>query len=192
MNSSISIDSLGIGVPVEHPRRKGPALAEVIHVQVHATGFLVWDDGCQLCSDSYTFQAPNDPRFGHGISDMPHLDQVHRALTEHYVANRTNLIGAHLQRSVQALEGVIAARDGSSVYFAQVNDRVKIGWSKKVSARLAQLQTGSAHPIQLLGTVPGGRALERRLHDRFAPLRISGEWFQAGPDLLAYVTREAK
>jgi hypothetical protein len=85
------------------------------------------------------------------------------------------------------MENDLAHRDGSSVYFAEAGRRVKIGWSTRVATRLAQLQTGSADPIRLLGTEPGGRALERRLHERFASARISGEWFEPTPELLAYV-----
>jgi hypothetical protein len=187
MKSSISIDSLGVGVPVEHPRRKGPARTEVIHLQVHCDAFWVWDEECQLCSEIYNFEPGDERLLGHNLEKFPHIDAAFKALTEHYVTQRTNLVGAHLEPALHALERVIAERDGSSVYFAGSGGQIKIGWSRKVSARLAQLQTGSPIPIKLLGTMPGGRAVERRLHEQFAHLRLAGEWFADDPELLAYI-----
>jgi hypothetical protein len=183
---TISIDNLGIDVPVEHPRRRGPAKTETISVHARTDALWVWDEECQLQSEIYLFEK-RDPRFGRHLAEIPHLDAIHRAITEHAVAQRANLIGSHLQHAVQALEAVIAERDGSSVYFADAGGHIKIGWSRKVSTRLAQLQTGSAVPIRLLGTMPGGRAAEQRIHEQFAHLRISGEWFIAAPELLAFV-----
>ena len=57
------------------------------------------------------------------------------------------------------------------------DDPVKIGWSGKPEERLAQLQTGSPHVLRLLGTHPGPDDQETFLHDRFAPIRLHGEWF---------------
>jgi len=182
---TIRIDSLHVDVDVEHPRRRRTE-PETISVQVHSDSLWLWDEGCQLQSEIYLFQK-RDPRFGRHLADIPHVDAIHRTFTEHYIAQRKNLVGAHMQRAVQELETVIAERDGSSVYFAASGGQVKIGWSRKVSARLAQLQTGSAVPIKLLGTVAGGRALERRLHERFAHLRVAGEWFLDDPELLVHI-----
>jgi hypothetical protein len=84
-------------------------------------------------------------------------------------------------------EADLAVQDGSNVYFVAAGSRVKIGWSKKVAARMAQLQVGSPEPLKLLGVMPGGRLAEKRLHERFAASRLSGEWFDATPELLAFV-----
>lgn len=182
----IRIDVLFVDVPVTHPGRRGRPTPEAISVQVHQDSLWLWDEGCQLQSEIYLFEK-RDPRFGRHLAEAPHLDEIHRAIAEHAVAERSNLVGAHLRPAVQELETVIAARDGSSVYFADAGGQIKIGWSRKVSARLAQLQTGSAVPIKLLGTIPGGLALERRIHAHFAHLRTQGEWFVAAPELLAFI-----
>jgi hypothetical protein len=193
VTSSIAIDTLSIGVPVKHQRnRRKPAEPETIHLEVRTDELWVWDDGHQLASEIFTFPGHTAESMFRDIAEVPHLDEIFRAVTEHQVANRANLVGAHLEPAVQATEMAIAARDGSSVYFADASGQMKIGWSKKVGARIAQLQTGSAVPIKLLGTMAGGRALERRLHDQFAHLRLSGEWFVAAPELLDFVAREAK
>jgi hypothetical protein len=188
MKSKISIDSLFVGVPVEHPGRRGATETEAISVQVHRDALWLWDEGCQLQSEIYLFEK-RDPRFGRHLAEIPHIDAIYRAVADHAVAERSNLVGAHLQPAVLELETVIAARDGSSVYFAYTAGHVKIGYSKRVSARLAQLQTGCATPIQLIGTMPGGLAVERRVHKQFDHLRLDGEWFIAHPDLMAYVAK---
>ncbi len=72
----------------------------------------------------------------------------------------------------------------TSIYFAQVSNRVKIGRARDVAARLAQLQTGSSSPLRLvavLDDVP--ESLERRLHQFFAADRLHGEWFQVSAPL---------
>lgn len=189
--SGISIGSLGLDIAVEHPRRKGRADTEDVHVQVHNDSLGLWCMGCNLCSDMYHFVTPSDRRLGRGLAELPHLDAIYQALTEHYVAQRGNLVGAYLEPAVHAMEAVIAARDGSSVYFAYSGGHVKIGYSKRVSARLAELRTGCALPIQLLGTMAGGRALERRLHERFDHLRLDGEWFVAHPELMTHIAAVA-
>jgi DNA-binding transcriptional ArsR family regulator len=190
-SESITIDSLFVSVSVEHPRRRGRPDLETISVQVHSDSLWLWDEECQFQSEIYLFKK-RDPRFGRHLTEIPHLDAIHRAIVDHAVAQRTNLVGAHLRPAVQELDLVIAERDGSSVYFADAGGQIKIGWSKRVSARLAQLQTGSAAPIKLIGTMPGGLAVERRVHEKFAHLRLSGEWFTATPELLEYVSEVAQ
>jgi hypothetical protein len=87
------------------------------------------------------------------------------------------------------MDAAIAVRDGARVYFAKAGDRIKIGWSRNVGARIAQLQTGNPAPVQLLAAIPGARARERKLHTLFAEHRVSGEWFRDDPELVAYIAR---
>jgi hypothetical protein len=120
---------------------------------------------------------------------MPHFAAFFKAISGQYALHRSDMLGAILKPAVEALESALAASyvEGSCVYFAAVGGRIKIGWSKKVGTRIAQLQTGNAEPIELLGVLPGGRFHERRLHQQFAAARLSGEWFAATPDLLAFI-----
>jgi hypothetical protein len=73
------------------------------------------------------------------------------------------------------------------VYFIQGGDRVKVGWSRDVPRRLAQLQTASSEALKLLGTLPGTRERERAIHRMLAAIHVRGEWFHAEPGLLAMV-----
>jgi hypothetical protein len=65
------------------------------------------------------------------------------------------------------------------VYFIQAGEHgpVKIGLSNKPQRRIGQLQTGNPDELILRHVVPGTRDLEGRLHHRFRPALIRGEWF---------------
>lgn len=58
---------------------------------------------------------------------------------------------------------------------------VKIGISRNVAARVAQLQTASGAALKLLACFPGDRDAEAGLHARFARDRRTGEWFTFSP-----------
>jgi hypothetical protein len=64
------------------------------------------------------------------------------------------------------------------VYFIAAGDAIKIGYSKNVRLRFQTLQTASAVDLVLLGHVPGDVNFEQTLHERLAPHRRRGEWFQ--------------
>jgi len=77
------------------------------------------------------------------------------------------------------------------IYFIQDEglNLVKIGYTGDTDAseRLRALQTGSPAGLVLLTTIPGDRAREASLHERFAPLRVNGEWFKPGPALMFFM-----
>lgn len=64
---------------------------------------------------------------------------------------------------------------------------VKIGRSVNPQQRLAQLQTGYPRPLALLHVERGSGHLEPQLHERFASVRMSGEWFSLGTEPVATV-----
>lgn len=76
------------------------------------------------------------------------------------------------------------------IYFIQEvpDGAVKIGYTGgDPYARLASLQTGNSKPLRVLAFAPGGPKEERDLHERFADLRLQGEWFHPGPKLLGFI-----
>lgn len=75
------------------------------------------------------------------------------------------------------------------VYFIVARDsrRIKIGFSVDPEARLRELATGAAEPLKLLAIAPGSKAIETRLHARFRESHSHLEWFNATPDLSAFV-----
>jgi hypothetical protein len=78
----------------------------------------------------------------------------------------------------------------SYVYFIRAggDGPIKIGTTAgSPHGRLRAMQTANAETLVLLAAVPGDVGLERKLHERFAALRMRGEWFRATPELLAFV-----
>jgi hypothetical protein len=70
----------------------------------------------------------------------------------------------------------------SIVYFLRFGDRIKIGSTTNLTQRLRTVP----HDEVLL-TIPGTYIVEFNLHRTFAAERITGEWFQASPRLLAAI-----
>lgn len=80
------------------------------------------------------------------------------------------------------------------VYFVR-GDRsglVKIGYSVNPRKRMKGLMTGAAEPLTLLFVIRAPRSRERALHARFAKYRTQGEWFEAGPDLAAFIAKRSQ
>ncbi|GEL75182.1 GIY-YIG nuclease family protein [Myxococcus virescens] len=75
------------------------------------------------------------------------------------------------------------------VYFIQAGEMgpIKIGSSRNPATRLLELQTGNPEPLFLCATSPGGVEAEQQLHEDFASLRMTGEWFRPAPELIDYV-----
>jgi len=72
------------------------------------------------------------------------------------------------------------------IYFCRAGEcgPIKIGMSEDPTKRLHSLQTAQIMPLVLMGSIPGGRKEERHWHQRFAHLRIRGEWFHGVPELM--------
>lgn len=187
-SADLRIAMLNVTVPVMLPptRRKSRVErdAPAIHLELWIDSCRVWDNATYTsCADYFRFHADDRD----GLIKIPFFDEVYRYLASQRAAHRSDPIGDFLAPAIEAMDAAIAARDGARVYFAQAGDRIKIGWSRNVGARIAQLQTGNPDPVQLLATTPGARSLERQLHARFATARVAGEWFDATDELLAYV-----
>lgn len=88
-----------------------------------------------------------------------------------------------------------AIDDSSVVYFVERDGFIKIGFTKRLDQRLKQLGSGSQMPdgmtigpVELLGSMPGGRRIERMLHALFQEHRLDqSEWFYPAPELLDFI-----
>jgi hypothetical protein len=87
----------------------------------------------------------------------------------------------------------MAERDEGLIYYMLDADRhalrIKIGTTCSLNLRLDSVREQTKHrqrPL-LLAVEEGGYHLERQLHDRFAPLRLTGEWFRYEGDLREYI-----
>lgn len=88
-----------------------------------------------------------------------------------------------------------AMRDGRCyVYFiAGSGTPIKIGMSSAPYERLAALQTAHWSRLEILALMEGGLLLEAEMHQRFAALRLEGEWFARTLELERHIeqVREA-
>ena len=75
------------------------------------------------------------------------------------------------------------------IYFIQAGSgEIKIGYTTQSGkARLKGLQTASPTKLMLLCETIGTARLEKQLHERFAHLRLTGEWFKSAPELLEFI-----
>ncbi len=77
------------------------------------------------------------------------------------------------------------------IYFVGTSDSsfVKIGFSTKPRRRFLELGALRPSPfaLDLLGWIPGDRALEAELHERFKVERDNGEWFKFSERLKAFI-----
>lgn len=188
----IKITTLNATVAVDPPKKRKRDQPPVVILEIWSDFCRVWDYvNFTECGQEYYFDRV-DPALDNGRkpTDIPFFAEVFRHLSELYAAHRKDPIGEFLRPTIDAMETALAEKQGTSVYFAEADGRIKIGWSRKVATRIAQLQTGSAAAIKLLGVTAGGRTREREIHHRFADARVGGEWFTATPELLAYI-REA-
>jgi len=81
-----------------------------------------------------------------------------------------------------------AARQAVVYFVRQVPDGpVKIGTATYIKQRLMQLRGASPTPLELMGVIVGGWQTEQLLHEKFAALRMHGEWFRPDPSLLSYI-----
>jgi hypothetical protein len=71
------------------------------------------------------------------------------------------------------------------VYCITDGTAVKIGYSLKPEARVAELQTGNPRPLRLLATQKGTEADEKALHVRYLHLNVLQEWFRPTNKLLS-------
>jgi hypothetical protein len=87
-------------------------------------------------------------------------------------------------------DGELDPDAGPFVYFVATNGFVKVGWCRSDPVvRLAKLQIGSPHALQLLGAVPGGVELEERVHAALRDHRHRGEWFRDSVDVRGFIAK---
>lgn len=99
-----------------------------------------------------------------------------------------------LAAGVGALSGVAAAPapPPSWVYFVRSGAAgpIKIGYARDPYTRFMNLRTASPDDVAYLGHFPGGIEEEHAVHERFAHLRIRGEWFRAESELLTFIAEQ--
>lgn len=86
-----------------------------------------------------------------------------------------------------------------AVYFVSSNDRVKVGYTSNLGARMATIESNSGFPAELLGAIQvsdQGVALELEaaLHEELSKQgrHIKGEWFKLSRADVASLLRAAR
>lgn len=75
------------------------------------------------------------------------------------------------------------------VYFLRNGDRIKIGTTTDLRARVRRL---SLRMDDLALVIPGDRAVERKMHQTFRGLRVGNtEWFRSAEPLTSFITEHA-
>jgi hypothetical protein len=78
---------------------------------------------------------------------------------------------------------VVCAPRFPVVYYIRFGDRIKIGTTTWLPTRLRELPHDA-----LLGVERGGQDVERKRHQQFAALHVSGEWFRADDSLILHIS----
>jgi len=80
------------------------------------------------------------------------------------------------------------------VYFIRSGDSgpIKIGHSAGLKARFEALRTAVPNLEVLAVVLDEGRAAERRLHRRFAHIKVDREWFKPEPELLEWIAHNGQ
>ena len=72
-------------------------------------------------------------------------------------------------------------------YFISDGERIKIGFSERPRRRILGIGSTLGKDLKTLAVVPTSIAGEFETHQRFAHLKIRGEWFRPEPDLLQFI-----
>ena len=73
------------------------------------------------------------------------------------------------------------------VYYAEMGDLIKIGFTINLKRRQSTYRTHAAKAVQIIASEPGTMYDEKRMHQRFAAHRVEREWFRRNPELLAHI-----
>ena len=141
---------------------------------------------CRACSE------PFFPTHGTHIFCDPKCRRMYSIYPEQKALHRCEMCGLESlvsRRRPRCVLGCLpeqarpAYLDARPVYFIQAgfHGPIKIGVAHDIEQRMASLQTAHWQKLRLLGTTPGGFALERDLHRKFAEQRLNGEWFDLSP-----------
>lgn len=143
-------------------------------------------------------QGGREHRLTFGLYPMIDLDRARRRRDAARVlisAKQDPRSALHFEARRDAAQYLLPLDDGAGdarVYFVRAADgRIKIGVTRNLRRRLAQLQMFSAAPLELMGSIAGGYAVEGSVHRLFAESAVGGEWFAPSPRLLEFIDENA-
>jgi hypothetical protein len=96
-----------------------------------------------------------------------------------------NIVFGGVAAQVEAPPDPWPAAGKPCVYFCrcEATGAVKIGRTRHLRRRILEISSMTPHGLRSVQFCVGGHILEKQLHGEFAADRLSGEWFNASPDL---------
>lgn len=94
-------------------------------------------------------------------------------------------------RELMDMKASLRRKMAQRIYFLHAPSAraIKIGISIDIDKRIQSLRSGSPVSLTLLGTIAGGADEEKEIHNRWAHIRMHGEWFSATSELLDDIDR---
>lgn len=90
-------------------------------------------------------------------------------------------------RLAEAMGRTAQPRIANKTYVIRCGPFVKIGMAVDVETRFRTLLASNPFDLEMVAILPGGRAIERALHLRFAAQRHRDEWFREEGELAAWI-----
>lgn len=77
------------------------------------------------------------------------------------------------------------------VYFiqAETGGLIKIGHAMNINQRFKTIQNQCPVKLQLLTTISTTEVSEQEMHEKFAPYRQHGEWFEPSIELVTFISK---
>jgi hypothetical protein len=122
--------------------------------------------------------------------------QLYRATAHHfyvYCALKWGMLPEKVEQYIELSDGATMPPAPPKpplqtyIYFLLGGDKVKIGVTRDIRARIDAIRTMSPVPITLLCVIPGTPTKEKELHQRFAQHRAHGEWFVDCAEIRAFI-----
>lgn len=167
---------------------KCPRCGQVVNVICDCDGehlFVDWDDWTErveLWSDTVANEYP-DIYDTHAKAMRAAVFSVSIQMYSEYILRKELEKRSHLQSQTATPDSVRSY----CVYFIQGESGgpIKIGITTDLAKRLKAIPYHE--PLRVLAILPGGHVQESELHQRFADLRLSGEWFRPERSLLDFI-----
>jgi hypothetical protein len=102
-------------------------------------------------------------------------------LTSNKISHKTKRLDNKQEPAHEPEKTERSARYGY-VYFIRFSDRIKIGYTDDPHRRLKNLPHD-----EILALVPGTMSTEKKYHNMFKDLRLTGEWFASHRRLLDFI-----
>lgn len=130
------------------------------------------------------------PGFGYAMHHVTQMQKFGATVPPRTVGLLINhYLEAEMRKEIRVREqlDLIEHTDESVVYFIRFSDRVKIGTTTNLKSRLEAIPHD-----EVIAVISGSYATETAIHNRFAHLRVQGEWFRATDELLDWVKRRTE